>query len=124
MSASVDIQTRTHANVWSVPINAVTTREKETGVSMAEATKDEDEENEKPFDLDVLVFIRGKDGLVRKKSVKTGIQDLNYMEITEGLAGNEEVITGPYEVVSKELKDSMEVMVVDKKDLFEKSKKD
>jgi HlyD family secretion protein len=71
----------------------------------------------------VLIFVRGKDGLVRKKPVKTGIQDLNYMEITEGLGGNEEVITGPYEVVSKELKDSMDVMVVDKKDLFEKSKK-
>jgi HlyD family secretion protein len=126
MSASVDIQTRTHANVLSVPINAVTTREKETGVSMAAATKDAEEEgeNQSVLDLDVLVFVKGKDGLVRKKAVKTGIQDLNYMEIIDGLVSNEEVITGPYEVVSKELKDSMEVMVVDKKDLFEKSKKD
>lgn len=123
MSASVDIQTRTHANVWSVPINAVTTREKETGEIKSAKPEEEDEENQSAFDLDVLIFVRGKDGLVRKKPVKTGIQDLNYMEITEGLGGNEEVITGPYEVVSKELKDSMDVMVVDKKDLFEKSKK-
>ena len=28
MSASADIQTKTHANVLSVPINAVTTRDK------------------------------------------------------------------------------------------------
>ena len=37
------------------------------------------------------------------------------------LAGDE-VITGPYDVVSKTLKKGMKVKAVDKKELFEKSK--
>jgi HlyD family secretion protein len=124
MSASVDIQTRTHPNVWSVPINAVTTREKEEAKFLEKNKDDQSKDNTNPYDLDVLVFVREKDGRVRKKLVKTGIQDLNYMEITEGLTGVEEIITGPYDIVSKELKDSMEVMIVDKKELFEEKNKD
>lgn len=124
MSASVDIQTRTHPNVWSVPINAVTTREKEEAKFLEKNKDDQSQDNTNPYDLDVLVFVREKDGRVRKKLVKTGIQDLNYMEITDGLTGVEEVITGPYDIVSKELKDSMEVMIVDKKELFEEKNKD
>lgn len=124
MSASVDIQTRTHPNVWSVPINAVTTREKEEAKFLEKNKDDQSQDNTNPYDLDVLVFVREKDGRVRKKLVKTGIQDLNYMEITDGLTGVEEVITGPYDIVSKELKDSMEVMIVDKKELFEEKNND
>jgi HlyD family secretion protein len=36
MSASVDIQTKRHENVLSVPINAVTTREKGSDKAVAE----------------------------------------------------------------------------------------
>ena len=52
--------------------------------------------------------------------VKTDIQDINNIEITEGLKGGEEVVTGPYDVVSKTLKAGKKVKVVDKKELFEK----
>ena len=44
----------------------------------------------------------------------------NYIEIKEGIKEGDEVITGPYDVVSKTLKDDTEVKVVDKKELFEK----
>ena len=43
-----------------------------------------------------------------------------YIEITEGLKGGEEVITGPYDVVSKLLTVDKKVKVVDKKELYEK----
>ena len=56
--------------------------------------------------------------------MKTGIQDINYIEIKEGLTENEEVISGPYDVVSKELKEGKQVKKVDKKELFEKKKDD
>ncbi|HMU08777.1 MAG TPA: efflux RND transporter periplasmic adaptor subunit [Ferruginibacter sp.] len=123
MSANADIQTKTHANVLSVPINAVTTRDKndstktdkkkdESSVKTTTSTSDDD--------LDVVVFVIDKEGKVSKQKVKTDIQDINYIEITEGLKDGQEVVTGPYDLVSKTLKDGKKVKVIDKKDLFEK----
>jgi HlyD family secretion protein len=63
--------------------------------------------------------VKGADNKVTKVKVKTGIQDINYIEITSGLKAGDEVITGPYDVVSKTLKNGMQVKVVDKKELFE-----
>lgn len=70
-------------------------------------------------DLDIVVFVKDKNGKVKKEKVVTGIQDINYIEIKSGLTEGLEVITGPYEIVNKTLKDSSEVKVVDKKALFE-----
>ncbi len=124
MSANADIQTQTHANVLSVPINAVTTREKSDSTKTAGKKKDESDikanSGSEDDDLDVVVFVIDKDGKVSKQKVKTAIQDINYIEITEGLKDGQEVVTGPYDVVSKTLKEGKKVKVIDKKDLFEK----
>ncbi len=120
MSANADIQTNTQQNVLSVPINAVTTREK--NASPAKEIKNGDDELEEApslDDLDIVVFVKDKNGKVKKEKVVTGIQDINYIEIKSGLTEGLEVITGPYEIVNKTLKDSSEVKVVDKKALFE-----
>lgn len=124
MSANADIQTKTHVNVMSVAINAVTTRDKNDSLK-TDKKKAEEESSLKPAsetddDLEVVVFIIDKEGKVSKKKVKTDIQDINYIEITEGLKEGEEVVTGPYDVVSKTLKTGKKVKVVDKKELFEK----
>jgi len=122
MSASADIQTRTHSNVLSVPINAVTTRDlndstnKDKKPDANDLTKAETNTD----DLEVVVFITDKDGLAKKVKVKTGIQDINNIEITEGLKEGDMVISGPYDVVSKQLKEKDKIKVVDKKELFEK----
>ena len=39
------------------------------------------------------------------KEVKTGISDFENIEIISGLTNNEEIISGPFLVVSKKLKD-------------------
>ncbi len=122
MSASADIQTKTHINVLSVPINAVTTREKIDSSKTVKKTADGVAVAVTADDLDVVVFLLNKDGLVSKAKVKTAIQDINYIEITEGLKENEEVITGPYDIVSKTLKEKDKVKVVDKKELFTQKK--
>lgn len=112
MNASADIQTQTQTNVLSVPINAVTTREKPdslkgTGVGM--------EDN----DLDVVVFVvDSAKGTVSKKKVMTGIQDINYIEITSGINKGDKVVSDPYDVISKTLKDGDKVKVVPKNQLF------
>lgn len=125
MSASADIQTKTHVNVLSIPINAVTTREKNdsTGKSAMNNPVDNDQlavSNQGDNDLDVIVFVVQADGKVKKQKVKSDIQDINYIEITDGLKEGQEVVSGPYDAVSKTLKDGDKVKVVSKSDLFSK----
>ncbi|HRO71219.1 MAG TPA: efflux transporter periplasmic adaptor subunit, partial [Chitinophagaceae bacterium] len=71
-------------------------------------------------ELEEVVFVLQTDGTVKKAVVKSGIQDINYIEILSGLSGGEEVVIGPYNAVSKTLKDGSKVNVVPKEKLFEK----
>jgi HlyD family secretion protein len=133
MNASADIKTKRHDNVLSIPINSVSARVKGSDKSI-EDKKKEDKKN-KPRDdkdnqddnaaintdeLEEVVFVLQKDGTVKKTIVKTGIQDINYIEILNGLNVGDEIITGPYNAVSKTLKDGNKVKVVPKDKLFEK----
>src|SRR5580693_2210385 len=127
MTASADIQTKTHKDVLSVPINAVTTREKCAG-SQAAAAKDkkpvEDQNGDvkqvtTTGDLDEVVFLLQPDKTVKQITVKTDIQDVNNIEIVDGLKQGDEVVTGPYGTVSKILNNGTKVTVVDKDKLFE-----
>jgi HlyD family secretion protein len=129
MTANADIQTKTHKDVWAVPINAVTTREK-TGASQA-AAKDkkpvEDANGDVKAatttgDLDEVVFLLQADKTVKQVSVKTDIQDINNIEVVSGLKPEDQVVTGPYGTVSKILNNGTKVMVVDKDKLFEAKK--
>jgi len=129
MSTSADIQTRTHANVLSVPINAVSTREKGTDKSTQADEKKDDKEgdnskNSTPglADLDVVAFILMPGDTVRKVKVRTDIQDINYIEVVDGLKEGDQVITGPYSIVNKTLKSGTKVKVVPKDKLFEGNK--
>ena len=128
MSANVDIQTRTQVNVLSVPINAVTTRDKGDSLDVKATGKEKGGDNENAVapagidDLDVVVFVKDSANKVKRVRVTTGIQDINYIQVTSGLAAGQQVITGPYDVISKTLKNGAAVKVVDKKDLFEKKK--
>ncbi len=131
MSASADIQTRTHANVLSVPLNAVTTRDKKNGSTVANSNDKTNNNNDDQTmiqsassddDLEEVVFIVDKNGIARKKTVKTDIQDINYIDIKEGIKAGDNVITGPYDIVSKQLKDSTKVKVVPKEELIQSFK--
>ena len=126
MTASADIQTQTHQNVLSVPLNAVTTR------SLDDIKKLDTSKNKKPIvtgssddsDLVEAVFTLQPDGKVKLVPVKTSIQDINNIEITDGLKANEQVVTGPYDVVSKNMKNGDKVKVVSKDELVQTFKKD
>lgn len=123
MSANADIQTKTHSYVLSVPINAVTTREKTDSTKADKKKTTESDANQviaADEDLEVVVFVVDKDGKAKKVLVKTDIQDINYIEITSGVKAGDEVITGPYDIVSKTIKEGSKVKKVDKKELFGK----
>lgn len=128
MSANADIQTKTKNNVLSIALNAVTTRDKKSDKAPSDKKTDDkpDQNNVKSVSFDdgieEVVFVLQKDNKVKKVKVKTGIQDLNNIEILEGLKEGDEVITGPYSIVSKSLKEGNLVTVVAKEKLFEEKK--
>jgi HlyD family secretion protein len=129
MNASADIQTLTKPNVIASAITAVTTREKGTDkVVNDQKDKKEDEGIQQETkaglssDLDEVVFVLQPGGTVKRVKVRTGIQDINYIEILGGLKEGDEIVTAPYNVISKTLKDGMKVKVVPADKLFEVKK--
>ncbi|KJF41844.1 efflux RND transporter periplasmic adaptor subunit [Draconibacterium sediminis] len=122
MSATVDILTETRENVISVPISAVTTRiKKENGGTKEVDTDSEnssDDENTTQRDEKQEVVFVYADGRVLKTEVETGIQDNNSIEILKGIKEGDEVVTAPYTIINRTLKDSMQVKKVSEEELF------
>lgn len=118
MSASLDIQTKKVSDVLSVPVQSVTAVKDSTD-SIAKAAISESDKNLKMKEV-VYLF---KNGKATSRVVKTGIQDSYFIEIKEGLTLNDEVISGPYNILTKRLKDGMVVVRTEKNDLFKGKKK-
>lgn len=113
MSCNSTIETETRINVWSVPIPSITAR-----MEMPEASEEEDtgiavKETKKDNTINEIVFLV-VDGKAKLTPVKTGISDDNYIEITSGLSGDEEVVSGSYRAISRELEDGKLVKVDNK----------
>ena len=139
MSATADIQTDRKTGIYSVPIQAVTTRMDTAGIE-----KDVQSEQQQTGELNsdgsistssvsvpvepggdepiVVVFVVS-DGKAWIKPVKTGIQDNTFIEITEGLEQDAEIVVAPYSAISRQLKNDMHVEVVPEEDLFKGDKK-
>jgi HlyD family secretion protein len=120
MSATVDIQTKSEADVLTVPIQAVTTRTDTIDTRSRGSESEEKTEqaaNDSPDELIEYVFLF-KDNIAQLTKVKTGIQDNMYIQILEGLDEESEVITGPYRAVSTTLKDGDAVKKVERSDLY------
>lgn len=129
MNASADIKTRRKDGVVAVPITSVAARVKGSDKNLEdkkkETKKPEDENTEEETtavtdELEEVVFVLKPDGKVEKRVVKTGIQDINYIEILNGLKPGEQVVSAPYNAVSKTLKTGTKVTVTTKEKLFEK----
>src|SRR6185503_9249856 len=94
MSATAEIKTDLRPNALSLPIQCVTIREEE------DEKKAKDDRDSK----DEIVFVYENEK-VKAVKVKTGIQDDRFIEIIEGLNEGAEIVTGPYRVISRTLKD-------------------
>ena len=119
MSASVEIQTNRQDNILSVPVNAVTTRDWPDSVKnkMVGTTASDN--------IRQVVFVYDdKTKMVAIRDVKTGLQDNKYIQVTDGIKQDEQVVTAPYGAIARTLTDKMKVQVVDKDKLFEAKDKE
>jgi HlyD family secretion protein len=137
MSVTAEIETEYRTNVLTVPLASVTTRPmksasgspvKAGGTNNAAATASNTnavtETNEvaitntnktvgkvasatKPTDV---VFVVEGDH-VKAVPVKIGICDDNYWEITDGLTNNEEIVSGGYRAIGRDLQDGSKIHV-------------
>ncbi len=130
MSANADIETKTATDVVAVPIQAVTVRTREGAKTIDDLAKERDKKaketqgegaqtavNQKQqrdlerADREALqrvVFLREGDN-VKMVNVETGIADTTHMEIKSGLKKDDEIVTGPFSVVTRVLKDGEKV---------------
>lgn len=115
MSCNVDIQTLKKENVLAVPLQSVTVRlenvEKAPDVQTGGIQKEEEKEEKiKKPSAPSVVFINNN-GKAKMVQVKTGISDKGYIEIIEGLQAGQEVVSGSFMAVSKQLKDGSPIKV-------------
>ena len=99
MSASVSILTHVSNNALTVPLQSITTR---NGLIDSLGTNEINEQ----------IFIYNKNtSQVEVAVVKSGIQDMQQIEILSGLPDSVEIVTGPYNAISRTLKNGSKVKV-------------
>jgi HlyD family secretion protein len=123
LSATVDIQTERKMGLV-VPIQSVTVREDEKpDGNKSDKPKSDSKDNKKEkVKAKEYVFIV-ENGKTKQVEVKTGIQDDQNILIVSGLKAGQQVVSAPYAAISKDLKNNMEVEVVEKSKLFSGDKK-
>ena len=134
MSATADIMTKTVENAVAVPIQSVTTRVKETnqtqeqlqadrekekaerqGAGAAVAVSDAQRREQERLDrerLQRVVFVR-EGNKVRQQTVDTGILDHTHIQVVSGLKEGDEVVSGSYGAITRDLKDGSKIKVQD-----------
>lgn len=137
MTASVEILTNRKVDVLSVPLSSVTTRNPDNEMKMEGDQKGPQGNNnnqqnntnngqQKPAEKkkDKIVVFVNEDGKAKMVEVKTGISDYDNIEILSGLSDSSQVVTGPFLVISKRLKDGERIRAQQKKEDKSAEKKD
>ena len=132
MSVSAEIETRYRTNALTVPLAAVTTRPPKTPEkkdksspdtakstdtnpptpatpatnSTAADKKSKDKDAAKM--VEVVFVVEG--GHVKMAPVKIGICDDNYWEITDGLTEGQEIVSGGYRAISRDLDNGKKII--------------
>jgi HlyD family secretion protein len=119
MTATVDIKTVSRNNALCVPISSVTTRNPAQKEGMNSKNGKDKQEESKKDEKGTWVLLYNN-GILKSVKVKTGLQDLDYFEITEGLKPGDEVISAPGIAIAKTLYDGDKVVKTDKDKVYEK----
>lgn len=101
MTATVDIITKRNVNVLGIPISSVVVKSDTTYVEKKGNKKDiKTNKLDQKFEC---VFVKEGDQ-AKLRVIETGIQDDTNIEVLKGLKKGEQIVIGPYTVVTKELK--------------------
>ena len=103
MTASSDIVTNTNPHALSVPIQSVALRTVDQLMKKGEKRKDAAARFKPDKDGFVEVVFVIESGHAVAHQVKTGIQSDDRIEVLEGLNEGEEVVSGSYRAISKDL---------------------
>lgn len=123
MTASVEILATRKENVISVPLAAVTTRipdDKKKNTDTAQPAGNQPSSSKKQ---DKVVVFVNEGGVAKMIEVKTGISDYDNIEILEGISDSTEIVTGPFLMVSKRLKEGDKIRQAQKKEADKKEEK-
>ncbi len=122
MSVTADIETATHHDVLSVPIQSVTVRMPKApeGQQTGGSSTNNNKPAPKHETVNEVVFVVNNGG-AKTVTVKRGIADDNYVEITSGLKGGEDVVSGSFVAISRELNDGSKVRVENNKAMATKA---
>ena len=100
MTATVDIITNKKENIIGVPISSIVIKTDTSSTKSKKIKKKSESANTEKFEC---VFVKEGD-VAKLRVIETGIQDDSNIEILSGLTEEDEVITGPYNTVTKILK--------------------
>jgi len=115
MTASAEIVTNTNPRALSVPIQSVALRTVDQLLRKGEKRKDAEARFKADKDGFVEVVFCIENGRAVARQVKTGIQSDERIEILEGLKEGEEVVTGSYRAISKDLENGAVVRIDNEK---------
>jgi HlyD family secretion protein len=115
MTASADIVTNTNPKALSVPLQSVALRTVDQLVMKGEKRKDAEPHFKPDKDgfVEVVFVIEGGKAVARQ--VKTGIQSDELIEILDGLKEGDEIVTGSYRAISKDLENGAVVKINNEK---------
>ncbi len=128
MSVTAQVETRYRTNVLAVPIAAVTTRPPKqpskpdtnvvqlaasTNAPVTAGTSSPNEPETKGGErankpIEVVFIVEGD--LVRQQPVKLGISDNSHFEIEAGLKEDQEIVTGGFLAISRQLEDGKKIV--------------
>jgi HlyD family secretion protein len=115
MTTTADIVTNTNPRALSVPLQSVALRTVDQLVRKGEKRKDAEARFKPDRDGFVEVVFVIQNGTAVARQVKTGIQSDELIEIVDGLKEGEEVVTGSYRALSKDLENGAAVRINNEK---------
>jgi HlyD family secretion protein len=111
MTASASIITKTNDNALSVPLQSVAARTVDQLTKKGEKRKEAESRFKADRDGFVEIVFCVENGKAVAKQVNTGIQSDELIEVLEGLREGDEVVTGSYRAISKDLENGAVVTV-------------
>jgi len=103
MTASADVTTRTKESVVAVPIQSVAVRTLDQLTMEGQEVADIESDFTVDADGFVEIIFCIEDGVVVARQVEIGIQSDQKIEIISGIDASEEIVTGSYRAISRDL---------------------